>query len=213
MIIYKITNTINGKFYIGQTTRNIKLRWYEHCHGSGCGIKLRHAINKYGKNAFIIEIVQNCSSLDELNKAEQTWIKDLNAIDSGYNLESGGKNKVPCLETRQKMSRSHKIAQNKPERLEQISKTMRSLWQNEEYKASQSKSRKGIPKSLEWKKKAVARTKKLAIDQLDLNGNTIKTFDSAVDVKRALGFPTSNIIACCKGRIKTAYSYMWKYSV
>ena len=43
--------------------------------------------------------------------------------------------------------------------------------------------------------------------------NTIKTFDSAVDVKRALGFPISNIIACCKGRIKTAYSYMWKYSV
>ena len=213
MIIYKITNTINGKFYIGQTIRNIKSRWSEHCHGSGCGIKLRHAINKHGKNAFTIEVIQTCNSIEELNKAEETWIKDLNTIDSGYNLESGGKNKVPCLETRQKMSRSHKIAQNKPERLEQISKSMKSLWQNEEYRALQSNSRKGIPKSLEWKRKAVARAKKIAINQLDLSGNVIKTFASAVDVKRTLGFPTSNIIACCKGRIKTAYSYMWKYSV
>ena len=213
MIIYRVTNKINNKSYIGRTTRSLSARWYEHCYGTGCGIKLKNAINKYSKDNFIVDIMQTCSSIEELNSSEQHWIKHLDTIANGYNLSSGGKNSIPCAETRAKMSESNKIAQNRPERLIEISFNMKSLWQNNEYRIKQSKSRSGIPKSQEWKEQARARTKKIPIAQLDLNNNVIKIFDSAVDIKRTLGFSTSNIIANCKGRIKTAYGYMWKYSV
>lgn len=49
--------------------------------------------------------------------------------------------------------------------------------------------------------------------QYDLYGNTIKTFPSIKQVKRDLGFDDGNIIACCKGKYKTAYGFVWRYAV
>lgn len=85
MIIYKTTNLVNGKFYIGKDSRN-KKSYY------GSGLILNKAIKKYGKENFVKETLEICSSLDELNKCEVYWIKKLNArnLDIGYNLSEGG---------------------------------------------------------------------------------------------------------------------------
>ena len=50
-IIYKITNIINNKVYIGQTVNTLKNRWCKHCHSNGCRM-LYNAILKYGKDSF-----------------------------------------------------------------------------------------------------------------------------------------------------------------
>jgi predicted GIY-YIG superfamily endonuclease len=50
MIIYKITNLINQKIYIGQTTGSIQERWEAHCNPKGDCRKLRNAIKSHGKN-------------------------------------------------------------------------------------------------------------------------------------------------------------------
>ena len=63
MIVYKITNKINDKVYIGQDTKN-RLSYF------GSGILLKKAIKKYGRENFEKKILQTCSSLEELNKAE-----------------------------------------------------------------------------------------------------------------------------------------------
>ena len=57
--IYKITNTVNGKAYIGQTIHDAeKTRIRDHLNGTGNGSRLvRRAINKYGKDAFTYEIL------------------------------------------------------------------------------------------------------------------------------------------------------------
>lgn len=91
-IIYKITNTINNKEYIGQTTRNISERWREHKSKSNPsdGTYLHNAIAKYGHENFTIEEIDNCvDSL--LNDKEIEWIVIANTYyPNGYNLTSGG---------------------------------------------------------------------------------------------------------------------------
>ncbi len=85
MIIYKTTNIINGKWYIGKDSKG-----YPGYIGSGNLLKA--AIEKYGKENFKKEILQECSSMEELNMAEYEWIKKTNAINDpmSYNLADGG---------------------------------------------------------------------------------------------------------------------------
>lgn len=50
------------------------------------------------------------------------------------------------------------------------------------------------------------------IIQTDLNGNKIATYASIQDVQRKTGYYSSSICKCCKGGLKTAYGYVWKYA-
>ena len=89
MIIYKITNTINGKAYIGQTSRTVKQRFNEHawCRSSFIG----RAIHKYGRENFTIEILEKCETLAQANEREKYYVKFFNCKSpNGYNLTDGG---------------------------------------------------------------------------------------------------------------------------
>jgi hypothetical protein len=85
MVIYKTTNLINGKFYIGKTVKN-KISYL------GSGIRLKEAILKYGRQNFKKEIIETCDNLETLNEREIYWIKELKSMDRsiGYNLSKGG---------------------------------------------------------------------------------------------------------------------------
>jgi len=108
MFVYKIKNKINGKCYIGQTTRSIEWRWKKHQQTSHC-ILLSNAIKKYGKSNFEVKCVVRCSSIEEMNACEINCIKLFNTLSPhGYNLDSGGKNKIPTAETKAKISKSIK---------------------------------------------------------------------------------------------------------
>ena len=69
MIIYKITNLINGKVYIGQTTRTLEERMNEHYRKSD--IVVDKAIQKYGRENFSTEVVDDADSIEELNEKEE----------------------------------------------------------------------------------------------------------------------------------------------
>jgi len=83
MVIYKTTNLINGKFYVGKDVRNLN------CY-LGSGKLLKRAIKKYGKNNFVKEILEICNNLTDLEEREKFWIKELDSINNGYNLTEGG---------------------------------------------------------------------------------------------------------------------------
>ena len=71
MIIYKVTNRINGKIYIGQTKGSLGKRWRYHCYSSsGCRC-LYNAIQKYGADNFKVEQIDVACTADELNQKEQ----------------------------------------------------------------------------------------------------------------------------------------------
>lgn len=84
--IYKITNKINGKKYVGQSN-NINRRFSEHCLRSEIPIDI--AIQKYGKENFLFEVLEECS-LDELDSKEIYWIEKENSFKGGYNCNVGG---------------------------------------------------------------------------------------------------------------------------
>lgn len=94
--IYRITNLINGKIYVGQTKQILKERFQQHCLSKN-NMLISRAIKKYGKENFKIEILETCINLEELNNSEIKWIKDLNSLNpNGYNVLEGGRNaKLP----------------------------------------------------------------------------------------------------------------------
>ena len=83
MIIYKTTNLINNKFYIGKDAKNKKSYL-------GSGKVLKQAIQKYGKENFKKEILEYCTDLEHLDEREIYWIDKYNALEEGYNLTEGG---------------------------------------------------------------------------------------------------------------------------
>lgn len=84
--IYKITNLINNKIYIGKTIKNINNPKY-----LGSGTVIKKAVSKYGVEAFTKEIIEECEE-SVLNEREKYWIEYFNTLDSsiGYNIAIGG---------------------------------------------------------------------------------------------------------------------------
>lgn len=125
MKIYWIINKINGKKYIGQTVKTLEHRWRGHCWECNTklhGMIISKAISKYGKEAFEMELLQECSSIEELNKAEQKWIKLLNNLaPRGYNLKEGGKNGRLSEETKIKIGNSNRGKKVSPETIKKLS--------------------------------------------------------------------------------------------
>lgn len=92
--IYKIQNKINKKIYIGQTTRDIQIRFKEHISESNRDnpkAAIHKAIKKYGKENFFIEIIEEIDN-KLLDDREIYWIAQYNSTNKerGYNLTSGG---------------------------------------------------------------------------------------------------------------------------
>ena len=107
MLIYKITNTINNKCYIGQTIKYAEERWKEHKrsininHPNCINKTLYKAMRKYGIENFTFEVLQdNIETYEQLDKAEIYWINYYNSFVKGYNETFGGQ-------------RYHKILPNK----------------------------------------------------------------------------------------------------
>ena len=103
MYIYKITNSINGKIYIGQTIKSPeKSKSYY-----GSGSKITGEIYVYGKENFSKEILQECSNKEELDIYEEYWIElfDSTNPNIGYNCRSGGNKAKYNNEFKDKMSK------------------------------------------------------------------------------------------------------------
>lgn len=104
--IYKITNPINGKCYIGQTTDKPKNRWYSYktlrCEKQ---TKLYNALKKYGPETFSYEMFDDtASSQEELDFLEESYMLCFNSRENGYNIREGGSHGKMSNESKQKMS-------------------------------------------------------------------------------------------------------------
>lgn len=94
--IYKYTNTVNGKVYIGQTSKSLEERAqaggrnYRECR------RFYNAIQKYSWEAFAPEILEIVQTVEEANEREIYYISKFNSTDEnyGYNLSKGGDNKT-----------------------------------------------------------------------------------------------------------------------
>ena len=111
MEIYKITNKINGKVYIGQTIRPVEYRFNRHMNDALNNILDTHfarAIRKYGVDAFIIETLEDgIDSSDELNKKEIEYIEKYDSYYNGYNSTLGGDGVSNPVFTKEEITERH----------------------------------------------------------------------------------------------------------
>lgn len=108
-IVYLITNLLNEKYYVGQTTGTLSYRWSVHKSEARKRAKsyLHKAIARYGEANFAIRALAEASGRDELNNLEKIWVLATRASNPefGYNLTSGGDfGGFPNETTRRKMS-------------------------------------------------------------------------------------------------------------
>ncbi len=239
--IYKITNKINGKCYIGQSV-DIERRLNEH---KNCKVDkpIYRAFKKYGIDNFTFEILEECSQ-EELNEKEIYYINFYNSTTdgNGYNLEHGGEFKdiVLCEEAKKKQSKSFKETISKmpkedfekwhkkigakhkgktvsQEQREKISKTLKEYFKNEEYRKKLSEKHKGKVLSLSTRLKlSMAKQEQMKeyakkVLQYDLNGNLIAEYDSLQEASKKTGFCISGIGNCCNGKAHTCNGFKWKY--
>lgn len=95
-IVYKITNTVNNKVYIGITARTLEKRWRYHCnsaHSENDRYVFHRAIIKYGENAFVKEVLASNLNKEEAQQLEKYYINTLDTFylnGHGYNMTYGG---------------------------------------------------------------------------------------------------------------------------
>lgn len=146
MIIYRITNLVNQKVYIGQTSKSLSDRYKTHCSKWSRCYKLRNAIQKYGKENFVIEpLMAGLTSQEELNFWETFWIKVYDSVKEGYNLNpigGPGNFSYRTLETRDKISKALKGKKHNSE--ENLAKSLRQkgMTRGEEAKVNMSKGKR-----------------------------------------------------------------------
>ena len=114
--VYKITNTVNGKAYIGKTI-NLDKRISAHLNCTSRGSRLvKRAIEKYGRESFVYEILHDGIIPGLLGGYEMELIKKHNSkAPHGYNLTDGGEGAIGCIpsvESRRKMSEARKGEKN-----------------------------------------------------------------------------------------------------
>jgi group I intron endonuclease len=85
VVIYKITNLLDGKVYIGQDSKDRDAYF-------GSGLLIRRAIKKYGRENFRREVLEVCHDKPSMDAAEQRWILELQSQNPaiGYNIAFGG---------------------------------------------------------------------------------------------------------------------------
>lgn len=118
MIVYKVTNLVNGKLYVGITSVSLEARKSRHLSamrlGGGVNIPLYNAMRKHGEENFSWEIIDRADSFEELKEKEKYWIKELRTYtlfkdSNGYNATLGGQGTVGHKHTKEsikKMSES-----------------------------------------------------------------------------------------------------------
>lgn len=236
--IYKITCKTSGKSYIGKTIRELRRRLWEHFTCKAGTTALRRAIKHYGKESFSVEIIGEYDGKDtqELNsilaEKEIYYINFYNTYKDGYNCTKGGEGRLGghSEETKRKISETLK-GRECPEALRQKRKIMnKGKHHSEEAKKhmreaffkrsaeSEAFRKQRIHECFYGKKRdpelmlRIGLKHKKPIIQLSINGEFIQAFDSATDAHRFNNkWAINNITACCKGRLKTSYGFIFKY--
>lgn len=114
--VYKIVNKLNGIIYIGQTQKNLDIRFKEHCKKTNGCTYLRNAIQKHEKNNFSISLLGIYPSRLDADDAEQYFIDFYNSLaPNGYNLTSGGNSRKEfSIIAKEKLSLARKGQHNSP---------------------------------------------------------------------------------------------------
>ena len=199
--IYKHTSP-SGKVYIGVTSRKPEVRW-----GNGRNYSeneyFTRAIKKYGWENFEHEILETGLSKEDAEQKEIELIAmyKSNQREFGYNIENGG-------------SLGNKHSEYTKLKISEALKGEKNPRYGKKFPNQMMKSR-GIMSEEERKKRSLSHknqipVNKKAVNQYDINGVFIETYESLSDASLKTGVDCANISRCLKGDRKSAGGYLWK---
>lgn len=211
--IYKITNLVNGKEYIGQTSLSIQERFKQHIHDANKGYynhrPLYNAFNKYGIENFIVEELEECNT-EEVNQKEIEYINKFDTYSNGYNATLGGEGTITIdydkvLEKYRMGLSAGQIAKDMNHDIKQITRILKSKGVSKEEIVERGHDSQGRP-----------------LYKIDKKTNEIlEKFDSVAKAaqylkdnnisKDTIGGISAHISQCCNGIRKTAYGFIWRY--
>lgn len=210
--IYKITNKLNQKSYIGKTEKNVEERWKTHCYDANKGIfnnrPLYSAINKYGKENFQIELIEEVDS-DFLTNREIYWINFYNTYKAGYNATLGGEGK--CHYNYDEILLLFQQGKSNKEIVKELGCCIGTV--------VDALKTFGIKSTID-KEKSVEKSSKI-VSQYDIESNFIQSFPSCAAAARYLIEERQLNLSMCKGMSahigkvirgerKMAYGFIWK---
>ena len=203
--IYKITNDINQKIYVGKTERTVEERFLEHCRAfkrESCEKRpLYSAMRKYGIEHFHIELIEETDNPEE---REIYWIEKLGSFKNGYNATLGGDGK-------------------KYLDYDLIVDTYKEIKNQKEIAKYFNISEKTVRKILQGRKIQTVAPKigNKPVSCLDRDGNFISHFESCGDgarwvasqrvSKASIDTIAKRIADVARGERKTAYNYIWRF--
>lgn len=231
--VYLHRNRINNKMYVGITSRNPETRWQ-----NGTAYKrnphFNSAIQKYGWDSFDHIILHSCLSADEARQYETLYITQLNLCDKnyGYNMTLGGEGITGYTftdEQKKRMSENNKGERNPCYGRKGSSHPMfgkrgtnnpnYGRKATEEQRRNMSIGRKGMKFSeshiqhmKDSAKRGGAHHGSVSVTMCSMNGEIIKHFTSVAEASEYSGANPSNIVKCCKNKIKSSMGYVWKYN-
>lgn len=232
--IYYIKNLINNKYYVGQSV-NIKQRWkrekIELSRDTDAWNKhLQAAWRLYGKENFEFSIIEECLS-SQLDERERYWISVFDSFNNGYNQSTGGggfRGNNLTEEQRNKISESVKKTLTE-ERLQRLADQITQYWSDPTKHAECSK------RSLEWWSDPKNKEKMSGVNNKNygkkrdwwaekysgINSSNHKTciqietgkfYCTLTEASNEVGVGVGTISMACKGKIKTAGGYHWRYA-
>lgn len=208
--IYKITNKVNNKIYIGSSI-DIKERWYSHKNylnkNKHNNLYLLNAWNKYKEENFVFEILELVDDNTKLIEREQFYIDTLTPCDRniGYNISPTAGSTLGYKHTE---SAKEKVRQANLGKTysDEINKSKgRTTSKSEIHKLNISKSLKGNIKILG----RITYTKPVL--QFDLNDNLINRWDSGKIASETLKISHTSISACCNNRMIKYNNCIWRF--
>lgn len=204
-IVYKHTNKINGKIYIGITSTTLAKRWrsgyYNNPHFLG-------AIKKYGDENFLHEILQENLTKEQAEEIEKEYIKAYNSTNPsiGYNIELGGNsNGKHSEQTKIKISKAQKGRKMPEEQKAKLRKPKSTKFSEDELRR-RAEVMKGNTRTL-GRKHTTEELKRISASNIGKHGKKVycsdgKTFNSVMDAAKYYGLPRHSIMNLCNGKTK-----------
>lgn len=224
--VYSITNLVNGKRYIGSTIVSFIKRKNHHFHNLNknkhSNSYLQNAWNKYGKDNFKFEIIENCKKEEVLAK-ELYYIMLYNSFynQCGYNIQypgEGSRGIKLSNGTKEKISEAHKGKKLSQETKDKIRDFQKGRKKSKEHSIRMSKLHKGKNISKEVRLKMsksrigiINNSRKISILQFDKQDNFIKEWESITEACKYLKLSNSAVSNNLKQLSKYCGGFKFKY--
>lgn len=201
--VYKITNKVTGKVYIGITNQGAGARYRHHWYEARIGepAPIHRSMAKYGEENFTLEIIETVDTYDELKEREKYWIKFYDSMnrEKGYNLTEGGDGTFGRLhseETKEKIRQKAIGRKASEETKKKLSEAQKKY--SEQHRVHADKIR-----VLNYK----------PIEVFDLEGNKIEEFETTKQCAEKYGVSSTMVKNYCRSEESkaTKFGVIWRY--